>query len=411
MITIDGKDYEFKPGQTILEAAKDAGIHIPTLCYHPCLPAQSACRLCVVEVEKARMLCASCSYPLSDGMKIQTDSKRVHRARRILLELLLRSHELKCVVCDKNGTCELQKIAYDLHVNMSRFGFQRKGMAADDSSPALHVDMDQCVLCGRCVAACNELMVNETLGFTGRGSESRVSTAFHDDMKESTCVMCGGCVAACPVNAILDKRSVGKGRSFDLDRTRTVCPYCGVGCTFELNTQDNQFIRTTTYEPNIVNNIMTCVKGRFGLDFINHPDRLTKPLIKADGKFREATWDEAYDLITAKFKELKEKHGPDALAGFSSSKCSNEENFLMEKFVRCVFGTNNVDNCARLCHASTVAGLKKAFGSGAMTNSIDEVEKSDVILVTGSNTTETHPVIGSMIKRAVKYGNTKLIVD
>jgi formate dehydrogenase alpha subunit len=328
----------------------------------------------------------------------------------MILELTLRSHELKCVVCDKNGTCELQKIAYDLGVEKSRFGYQPRGIPVDYSSPAIYHELDQCVLCGRCVSACNELMVNEVLGFIGRGSESRVGTAFNDPLNDSNCVICGACVSACPVSAIRDRQSIRKGRSFDMKKTKVICPYCGVGCTFMLNIKDGQLIRVSLEEPGYVNNIMTCVKGKFGLDFINHPDRLTKPMIKKNGEFQEASWDEAYNLIGTKFKELSDKHGPNSLAGFSSSKCSNEENFLMEKMVRAVFGSNNVDNCARLCHASTVAGLKKAFGSGAMTNSISEVEKPDVILVTGSNTTEAHPVIGSMIKHAIKYGDTKLIV-
>ncbi len=410
MITIDGIIVPFIEGQTILHAALGAGIDIPTLCYHPCLPEQSACRICVVEVEGARALCASCSYPISDGMVIHTNSERVMKARMIILELLLRSHELKCVVCDKNGTCELQRIAYELGIERSRFGYKSREIPVDESSPAIYRDMDQCVLCGRCVAACNEMMVNEVLGFTGRGSKSLVSTAFNEPLKDSTCVICGGCVTACPVSAIMDKQSMGRGREFEMEKTLVVCPYCGVGCTFDMLTRGDQYIRTSGEKLGYVNNIMSCVKGRFGFDFINHPDRLKTPLIKKNGEFREASWVEAYELIAAKFMEIKQINGGDSLAGFSSSKCTNEENFLMQKLVRCVFGTNNVDNCARLCHASTVAGLKKSFGSGAMTNSISEVELSDVILVTGSNTTEAHPVIGSLIKRAVKYGNTKLIV-
>ncbi|MDP6155343.1 MAG: formate dehydrogenase subunit alpha [Candidatus Thermoplasmatota archaeon] len=410
MISINGKEFQYEPGRTILDAARDAGIYIPTLCYHSCLPTQSACRLCLVEVEGARTLCASCSYPVRNGLKIQTDTFRVLRARRMILELILQSHKLNCVLCDKNGTCELQRIAYDMGIEDSRFGSRSRGDIYDDSSFSIVRELDQCVLCGRCVAACSEMMVNGAIGFTGRGSDSRVSTAFFEPLKDSSCVQCGACVAACPVTAIRDKRSERMGRSFEMKKTSVVCPYCGVGCTFELNSRDNKFIRVTMDEPSYVNGIMTCVKGKFGLDFINHPDRLTKPLIKENGTFREASWDEAYGLIAEKFLTIKKEYGSDALAGFSSSKCSNEENFLMQKLVRCVFGTNNVDNCARLCHASTVAGLKRAFGSGAMTNSIDEVEKSDVILVTGSNTTETHPVIGSLIKRAVRYGKTKLIV-
>ena len=410
MISIDGKEFEYKQGQTILECAKKAGISIPTLCHHDCLPPTSVCRICLVEVEGSKKLATSCSYPVWDGMKVRTDSVRVIKARKIILELILRSHDLKCAICDKNGTCELQKIAYDMGVESSRFGYHARGITVDDSSPSIYHEMDQCVLCGRCVAACNDIMVNGAIAFTGRGSASRVSTAFFEPLKDSVCVQCGACVAACPVTAIRDKRSQKMGRSFEMKKTSVVCPYCGVGCTFEMNTRRNKFIRVTTDKPSYVNGIMSCVKGKFGLDFINHPDRLTKPLIKENGEFREATWDEAYELIAEKFMSIKKEFGSDALAGFSSSKCSNEENFLMQKIVRAVFGTNNVDNCARLCHASTVAGLKRAFGSGAMTNSIDEVGKADVILVTGSNTTETHPVIGSLIKRAVKYGNTKLIV-
>ncbi|MHA1839381.1 MAG: molybdopterin-dependent oxidoreductase, partial [Candidatus Ranarchaeia archaeon] len=410
MITIDGKQYPFKPGQTVLEAAKENGISIPTLCYHPCLPPQSACRLCLVEVEGAKTLCASCSYPVYDGMKVQTRSTRVIKARRVILELILSSHELKCVVCDKNGACELQKIAYDMGIDKSRFGVVSRGLAADHSSPSIVLDMNQCVLCGRCVAACNEVMVNEVLGIIHRGSNSVVATAFETPLKESDCVQCGACLAVCPVSAILDHQSLGRGRPFEMQKTQVVCPYCGVGCILEVNTRDGEFIRVTTDEPGHVNGIMSCVKGRFGLDYVKHPDRITTPLIKQDGKFRKATWKEAYALISKQFMEIKRKFGADALAGFSSSKCTNEENYLMQKFVRCVLGTNNVDNCARLCHASTVAGLKRAFGSGAMTNSIEEIKETDVFLVTGSNTTETHPVIGSMIKRAVKYGGAKLIV-
>lgn len=410
MINIDGIQCELEPGDTILDAATRAGMYIPTLCYHPFLPKQSACRLCLVEVQGARTLCASCSYPASDGMVVSTNSERVLKSRRIVLELILRSHEMKCAACDKNGACELQRIAYDMGVEKSRFGFKPRGDIVDESSPAISREMDQCILCGRCVAACNEMMVNEVLGFTGRGSNSRVSTALFNPYQGSDCVICGVCVAACPVSAIIDKSSKGKGRSFEMNKKRVVCPYCGVGCTFEMNTRNGKFIRVDTDVQGTVNGIMSCVKGKFGLDFINHPDRLTKPLIKEKLHFREATWEEAYRLIAMRFLNIKKNYGSDALAGLSSSKCTNEENFLMEKLMRCVFGTNNVDNCARLCHASTVAGLKKAFGSGAMTNSIDEIERSDVILVTGSNTTETHPVIGSLIKRAVKYGKTKLIV-
>ncbi|MHA2059936.1 MAG: molybdopterin-dependent oxidoreductase, partial [Candidatus Ranarchaeia archaeon] len=410
MITINGKEIPFEPGQTILEAAKNSGIYIPTLCFHPCLPTQSACRLCLVEIEGARLLAASCSYPLKDGMKIETDTERVKKTRKTIMDLTIRTHDLKCATCDKNGVCELQRIAYDMGLEESSYGHVCREDVYDDSSPAILRDMTQCILCGRCVAACNEMMVNEVLGFTQRGSETKVSTAFDEPLMSSTCVICGACVAACPVNAIIDHQSLGRGRPFEMQKTQIVCPYCGVGCVMELNSRDNKLIRMTTDEPSHVNGIMTCAKGKFGMDYVNHQDRLTTPLIKEKGKFREATWEEALDLIASNLLKIKEKYGPESLAGFSSSKCTNEENYLMQKMVRSAFGTNNVDNCARLCHASTVAGLKKAFGSGAMTNSISEIPQTDVFLITGSNTTDSHPVIGSHIKRAIKYGGAKLIV-
>jgi formate dehydrogenase alpha subunit len=280
----------------------------------------------------------------------------------------------------------------------------------DDSSPAVIRDPSLCILCGRCVGACQSERLENILGFIERGSTVRVASGLNQPLMETDCTFCGECVQVCPTGALIEKQSRFMGRWWELDKVETTCPDCGVGCALELYVKDGRIVRVRGAEGGAENMGSLCVKGRFGCDWVNSPERLRTPLIKIDGVFVTATWDEALGLVATRFQELKEGHGGEALAGLASAKCTNEENYVFQKFVRTCFGSNNVDHCARLCHAPTVAGLVKAFGSGAMTNSISELLEADVIFVTGSNTTENHPVIAMYLKQAVAERGAKLIV-
>jgi formate dehydrogenase alpha subunit len=411
-ITIDGVEIEADESQTILDVARDNCIYIPTLCSHPHLSNVGACRVCLVEVKGAPTLSASCCTPVAKDMVINTNSERAVSARKLVVELLLASHKIDCLTCESNGDCKLQKLAYDMGIERDkiRFGIQASEKPLDDSSPVIIRDYSKCILCGRCVRACQEVTLKGVLGFVDRGHEMTVAAGLDQPLKETDCASCGACVQVCPVGALVDKMTRFRGRVWELSKTATICPYCGVGCSMNLYTKDNKVIKVAGNEDGPENKGLLCVKGRYGYDFINSKDRLATPLIKRNGKFEPATWDEALDLVITKFMELKERYGGDSLAGLASAKCSNEENYLFQKLVRTCFGTNNIDHCARLCHSSTLTGLVQAFGSGAMTNSIREVLDADAILVTGSNTTENHPVLGFFIKQAVQFNGAKLIV-
>ncbi len=411
-LTIDGRRVSGKSGQTILEAAKENGVHIPTLCHHPRLPITGACRVCVVEIEGAPRLEASCATPIRKGMIVRTDSERVRQARKMVVELLLTRHKIHCLTCESNGNCDLQDLAYDMEIDMDSLSFEivEPNDPADSSSPAIIRDPSKCILCGRCVSACQDERVEHILGFVERGSDVRIASGMSQPLINTDCTYCGECLQVCPTGALIEKQSRFMGRWWELKRVDTTCPYCGVGCTVELYVKDGRIVKVRGAEGGVENRGSLCVKGRFGYDWVNSQDRLTTPLIKREGKLEPATWDEALDLVASKFQELKRVYGNSALAGLASAKCTNEDNYIFQKFVRMCFGNNNVDHCARLCHAPTVAGLSKAFGSGAMTNSIRELLGADVIFVTGSNTTENHPVIAMYIKQAIIERGAKLIV-
>lgn len=349
LITIDGRELEAKPGQTILEVAKEAGIYIPTLCYYPGTTNVGACRVCVVEVEGARTLVASCCMPVNPGMVVKTDTERVMDARRLVVELMWASGDHNCLTCESNGNCELQDLVYRLKIEEPRFKIEPPGYEIEDTNSMIQKDMNKCILCGRCVRVCNEIQVNEILDFSMRGSHARVGPAFDADYIDSECYFCGECVDVCPVGALTFKQARFEGRPWDIEKVRTTCTYCGVGCQLDLNVLNGKIVKVTgNSEYGEPNQGSLCVKGRFGMDFVNHPDRLTTPLIRKNGELEEATWDEAYDFITEKFTAIKEKNGADSIAGFSSARCTNEENYLFQKFMRAVIGTNNVDHCARL---------------------------------------------------------------
>ncbi|PKM83875.1 MAG: formate dehydrogenase subunit alpha [Firmicutes bacterium HGW-Firmicutes-13] len=409
-LTINGKQVEALAGMTILEAAESAGIEIPTFCHDPQLVGAGACRICVVEVENARNLPASCVTPAADGMVVHTESERVIKARKTNISLLLASHPLDCLTCEKTGNCKLQDYAYKYEVERSEYAGEIKNFPVEDSNPFFERDMNKCILCGKCARICFEVNGSGAVDYTYRGFASIISPAFGEPLENSSCVFCGMCVDICPVGALTPKISKQKGRPWEIEKIKTTCPYCGTGCSFYLHVKDDRVIGVSPDYKSPVNKGNLCVKGRFGWDFIHSPERLTSPLIKKDGRFVKTTWDEALSLITSRMKETIAKYGAESLAGLSSARCTNEENYLFQKLLR-IMGTNNIDHCARLCHAPTVAGLAAAFGSGAMTNSISEIEDSHCLLVTGSNTTETHPVISYRIWRAKNKGARLIVAD
>lgn len=411
-LKIDNRKVVVAKGTTILEAAKKVGIEIPHLCYYRGYITPAACRLCVVEAEGARNLVASCSFPVAEGMVVKTDSERVKSARKMIIELLLSDHPYDCLTCELSGTCKLQKYAYELRVTDTRFKGKTHNFPVDTDNPGFERDYNKCILCGRCVEVCGEgTEFTFAIDFINRGFDARPSTPMDRPLRETTCTHCGQCVQACPVGALEVKERRFQGREWELKKVITTCPYCGCGCQIELNVKNNQIVKVTSYETDNVNQGNLCVKGRFGIDFVNHPERLKYPLIKKGKEFVRTSWDNALSVVAENLTRIKERYGADAIAGLASAKCTNEENYLMQKFIRAVVGTNNVDHCARLCHAPTVAGLAQAFGSGAMTNPIADIVEAETILVIGSNTTEAHPIISLQIKKAVNNGAKLIVID
>jgi predicted molibdopterin-dependent oxidoreductase YjgC len=348
-LSIDGKTVALAPGQTILELARGAGIYtIPTLCYLKDTTATGSCRMCMVEVEGARTLLPACSTLANPGMVIKTESARVDASRRMVLELLLASGNHNCLICEANGECELQALAYRYSVPYPLFGNPLDTRYYYEENNTMIVrDFSKCIMCGRCVRACNERQVNLALSIGYRGSHNKIVTRSDYPYIDSDCVFCGECVQSCPVGALLDKNGMFKGRAWERRPVRTTCPYCGVGCQMDIHVKDGQIIKITGAE-GLPNEGRLCVKGRFGWGFVQHADRLTTPLIKENGTHREATWDEALDLVATRFREIKDKYGPEKIGGWCSARTTNEENYLMQKLMRAVIGTNHVDHCARL---------------------------------------------------------------
>lgn len=344
-INIDGVQYEAQRGETVLQVCQRNGIHIPTLCHDKRLNPTGSCRLCLVEIKGH--LDTSCTVQVRDGMEVTTRNEHVIKGRRQVLDLLFSNHPNDCLTCEKSGACDLQDYCYEYDVKDGSFrDGARKQYPIDTSNKFYDYDADKCILCGKCVRVCQELQCTNAIGYQDRGFEAKVSAAGGGLLADSPCVSCGNCVAVCPTGALIEKP---KGlRRWEIRRTRTTCGFCGVGCQMDLLTKGDQVVGVEPAFDTVPNDGLLCVKGRFAYNFINHGDRLTTPLIRRNGVLEEASWDEAYRLITQKITQIKMESGPDAIAGFSSARATNEDNYLFQKMLRAVIGTNNVDHCARL---------------------------------------------------------------
>jgi predicted molibdopterin-dependent oxidoreductase YjgC len=347
-LEIDGCSLEADEGQTVLEVCRNARIHIPTICHDPRLEPYGACRLCIVEIEGMRGYPTSCTTLVTEGMVVRTQTDALKEMRKTIVELLLSDHNIECMSCDSNGACGLQDAAYEFQIKTPAFGGAKHASDVEDHNPLIERDLSKCVQCGRCVRICHEVQGCDVYSFTGRGFNSVPNTPFGVDLTEADCEFCGQCVSSCPTGALTSKKSRFKGRTWERTYTDTTCSYCAVGCTITLESKDGEIVGASAPIGKGVNNGNLCVKGRFGYDFVNHPDRLTQPLIKKDGEFVEASWDEALDLVHRKFTELRDKYGPDSLGGRGASRCTNEDNYLFQKYFRAHIGTNNIDNSARL---------------------------------------------------------------
>ncbi len=399
---LDGIPLKSSAGKTILEAAKENGFYIPNLCHHPDLKPVGVCRLCLVEVEGRKPVVA-CVTPVEEGMVITSESQNINSIRKITLSLLIANHEGDCLTCSKEGKCKLRELAGYIGIaddEVDKLRHSTRYFEPDKSNPFFSLDMNKCVLCGICVRTCAEVQGDSAIDFGFRGMDTIITTLGNEPIVDSICVSCGECVVRCPTGALTVQEYRPPARE-----VKTICAYCGVGCGLIVGVRGNKIVNIEGDRDNIVNQGHLCVKGRFGFGFINHPERLKKPLIKVNGNFVESTWDEALDLVAKKFKQ----YANDEIAVLSSAKITNEDNYIIQKFARAVLGTNSVDHCARLCHAPTVAGLAQSFGSGAMTNSINEIQKTACVFAIGTNTTSAHPIIAAKIKEAVRNG-AKLIV-
>jgi formate dehydrogenase major subunit len=414
-LTIDGREVTVPEGTSVMRAAAQIGGDIPKLCATDMVKSFGSCRLCLVEVEGMRGTPASCTTPVTEGMVVKTQTPRLEKLRRGVMELYISDHPLDCLTCSANNDCELQDAAADVGLRDVRYGYNganHLGQADDTSNPYFTFEADKCIVCSRCVRACDEVQGTLALTVDGRGFASKISAGtVEDDFLSSECVSCGACVQACPTSALMEKSVKQHGKP---ERSVvTTCAYCGVGCTFRAEMRGEQLVRMVPWKDGKANRGHSCVKGRFAWGYANHQDRITTPMIRdsIDRPWREVSWAEAISYTAGRLKDIRDQHGARALGGITSSRCTNEETFLVQKLVRGGFGSNNVDTCARVCHSPTGYGLKTTFGTSAGTQDFDSVEHSDVILVIGANPTDAHPVFASRMKRRLREGAKLIVID
>ncbi|WP_441652370.1 formate dehydrogenase subunit alpha [Enterococcus faecalis] len=414
-LSIDNQEVTVPKGTTILEAAKALGVEIPTLCHLKELAPDGSCRMCVVEVEGGRRggLTTACTAHCQEDMVVSTHSEKVADSRRFILDLLLSNHKLECFSCGKNGDCQLQQYALDYGIDATSFteGKRMPCHQEDTSNPFFSYDPEKCIMCRRCARVCQLRQGRDVLSIANRGFETKMMPSYGQAFDQSICESCGNCVSSCPTGALTAK-DTKEYCKWETQKIPTTCPHCGTGCQMNLLVKNNRLVGVEPLDGPANKNLL-CVKGKFAsYKFVGSGDRLTEPLIKRNGIFEPASWEEALTLVSSKFNEIKAENGPDALAGFSCSRATNEDNYVFQKMVRAAFGTNNVDNCARVCHSASVHGLAQTLGSGAMTNPIADItEDVDMILLVGSNPEEAHPVIGAQIRQAVQRGTQVVVVD
>ena len=414
MLTVDGMAVEVPEGTSIMRAASMAGTAVPKLCATDSLNAFGSCRLCLVEIEGRAGTPASCTTPVAQGMVVRTQTERLKKLRRGVMELYISDHPLDCLTCAANGDCELQDMAGAVGLRDVRYGYAGENHLADtkdQSNPYFTYDPAKCIVCSRCVRACEEVQGTFALTIGGRGFESRVSASANVPFLESECVSCGACVQACPTATLIEKSVADIGTP---ERSiQTTCGYCGVGCTFNAEMRGDEVVRMTPSKSGKANSGHSCIKGRFAWGYAQHRDRILKPMIRRsiDEPWREVSWDEAIGHAASEFKRIQAKYGQGSVGGITSSRCTNEETFVVQKMVRAAFGNNNVDTCARVCHSPTGYGLRTTFGTSAGTQDFVSVEKADVIVVIGANPTDGHPVFASRMKRRLREGAKLIVID
>ena len=414
LLTIDGVDVSVARGTSILRAAVEAGVRIPKLCATESLEPFGSCRLCLVEIEGRKGTPASCTTPVESGMRVTTQSPRLQALRRGVMELYISDHPLDCLTCPANGACELQDMAGVVGLREVRYGYAGENhleLPKDESNPYFSFDSSKCIVCNRCVRACEETQGTFALTISGRGFEARVSPGQDEPFLASECVSCGACVQACPTATLTEKSVILLGQPEHA--VVTTCAYCGVGCGFKAEMKGSQVVKMVPWKDGQANEGHSCVKGRFAWGYATHPDRIAKPMIRerTSDPWREVGWDEAIAFAAEGFRRVQAKYGRDAVGGITSSRCTNEETYLVQKLVRAAFGNNNVDTCARVCHSPTGYGLGQAYGTSAGTQTFESVESADVIVVIGANPTEAHPVFASRMKRRLREGARLIVID